>query len=769
MNYLVELIIRPKRSLYQQSDLGQTAFSFGGQDFKRIDFDKLIKNSNNEKISASLWCPLEMTTKEIGYSPCIIYCHGNVGNKIDVIDIFEFLYWEYNVCSLDFSGAGFSEGKYVTLGFKECLDIQALVNFLRKELKIQKIILWGRSMGAVSALRYAETDPNLKAIVLDSPFANFPDLIKYILNERFLIPEFLSRYLFNSARERILEKIPNFDVKDFIPENTAMNIQVPTILIHGKSDSLVPIDHSRRIYKNIPSKTYKKLLEVDGEHNSTRSNHDVIVIRDFIMQFSYDPIVLKEHKRRMLIKTAHSKYLVRNGINLQQLINKAKEAFKEKERNSVKDTSSVLDRSQISQTKSEFSRKSTNAITKDKEKVGMKKTNKQSMEINLKSDSQDFRVLNNFNIEKPTKKRNFIRKNINKQMSNMYKSESNISEIEFKDDKGGEFNILDNTLIVIDLELSRIDSDTTLDNFEDLNKSNLMTNESNVVKSHYIESKQKTTFQKEISKKKRNRSLTKINYKSFKKKDKTNTTKQANNNVNNNNENKNNFQNNILNIRNNSLKGEFFEENNLNYINSQNPNKQNSKSTEKIDLENKNYNNPLTDRECANDKQHNKLKTRKSENNIVAEKRDNNRNDDSIELDLVRRTTMDQDLLKTSHKKQNSNLSMNCGLMEEENNINSTLELDESMLSIHNNTINIGGFNYVSKGYTPNKNRLRSERNLVLDNILNCGARINSSQIKFMKIDKSSLRKNKPLNNDYIASNNEKEFSSDSIKINVKN
>jgi pimeloyl-ACP methyl ester carboxylesterase len=153
-----------------------------------------------------------MSSKDLAYSPCIIYCHGNAGNKIDIIEIFEFLLWEFNICSFDFSGAGFSEGDYVTLGYFEKDDIKAVVDFLRNELNIPKIILYGRSMGAVSSLRYAEMDPNLKAIVLDSPFCNFPRLCEEILSNKFFIPGMVSRFLISSARDKILDKIENFDI-----------------------------------------------------------------------------------------------------------------------------------------------------------------------------------------------------------------------------------------------------------------------------------------------------------------------------------------------------------------------------------------------------------------------------------------------------------------------------------------------------------------------------------------------------------------------------
>ena len=36
--------------------------------------------------------------------------------------------------------------------------------------------LWGRSMGAATALMYAASDPSIGALVLDSPFSSLPDL-----------------------------------------------------------------------------------------------------------------------------------------------------------------------------------------------------------------------------------------------------------------------------------------------------------------------------------------------------------------------------------------------------------------------------------------------------------------------------------------------------------------------------------------------------------------------------------------------------------------
>jgi predicted esterase len=59
---------------------------------------------------------------------------------------------------------------------------------------------------------------------------------------------------------------------------SAKNILVPTIMIHGKSDSLVPVTHSQEIIKFFHHKTIKKLLEVEGDHNDYRDSSDVNIV-----------------------------------------------------------------------------------------------------------------------------------------------------------------------------------------------------------------------------------------------------------------------------------------------------------------------------------------------------------------------------------------------------------------------------------------------------------------------------------------------------------
>jgi alpha/beta superfamily hydrolase len=74
--------------------------------------------------------------------------------------------------TFDFAGCGLSEGEYISLGFYERQDVECVFTFLRTLGTVSSIGIWGRSMGAVTALMYADSNHEIGCLVLDSPFSN---------------------------------------------------------------------------------------------------------------------------------------------------------------------------------------------------------------------------------------------------------------------------------------------------------------------------------------------------------------------------------------------------------------------------------------------------------------------------------------------------------------------------------------------------------------------------------------------------------------------
>ena len=60
------------------------------------------------------------------------------------------------MCTFDSVGSGLSDGDFVTLGLNEADDLFEVVNHLYISYGVNNIILWGRSMGACSALVFMD-------------------------------------------------------------------------------------------------------------------------------------------------------------------------------------------------------------------------------------------------------------------------------------------------------------------------------------------------------------------------------------------------------------------------------------------------------------------------------------------------------------------------------------------------------------------------------------------------------------------------------------
>jgi alpha-beta hydrolase superfamily lysophospholipase len=91
---------------------------------------------------------------------------------------------EFSLCIFDYTGYGYSEGKYSTLGLKEQDDLASVIAHIKKEYKVPSVMVWGRSMGAVTAILLATRPsgcPQIDGMVLDSPFSSTKEMVMQIL------------------------------------------------------------------------------------------------------------------------------------------------------------------------------------------------------------------------------------------------------------------------------------------------------------------------------------------------------------------------------------------------------------------------------------------------------------------------------------------------------------------------------------------------------------------------------------------------------------
>lgn len=197
---LVGAIIRPPRAEYTTAHLGPPTFEFCGRAFQRRDFE--VVNGRGQRLLCSHWEPVEYpplagededddkkeddgregegqeqqqqqqqqrinpTEQRRGSLPCIVYMHGNSSARMEALPQLSLcLSLGITMVALDFAGSGHSEGDFVSLGYYEKDDLKAVIEYLRASGRVSRIALWGRSMGAVTALMHGERDPSLAAMV----------------------------------------------------------------------------------------------------------------------------------------------------------------------------------------------------------------------------------------------------------------------------------------------------------------------------------------------------------------------------------------------------------------------------------------------------------------------------------------------------------------------------------------------------------------------------------------------------------------------------
>lgn len=156
-----KILISPHRTNYNILDLGPKVMSFPRHDSFRDDFK--FTNKRGKSIAVSLFFPLRKDESANSphqhrlNRPCVVYCHSQAGCRVEGFFLLEFCIENgLGLCLFDFSGCGKSQGDFVTLGWQEMDDIGQLVELLTGTYAATQIVLWGRSMGAVASIMYAE-------------------------------------------------------------------------------------------------------------------------------------------------------------------------------------------------------------------------------------------------------------------------------------------------------------------------------------------------------------------------------------------------------------------------------------------------------------------------------------------------------------------------------------------------------------------------------------------------------------------------------------
>ena len=285
---LWKAVIRPNRDEYKDEDLGPEKFKINHKYYKRTDFS--ITNKRGLKLVCSFWEPFD-EEREYTRLPCVIYLHGNSSSRCEAVAEIKYLLpLNITVFAFDFSGCGKSQGEYISLGWYEREDVECVIDYLRKTNKVSTIGLWGRSMGAVTAIMYGYRDPSVAGMVLDSPFASLKELIEELVKSRVKLPEFILNQAVKLVKSTINNKA-KFNLDEIEPKKYAVTCFIPALFCHAKNDNFVDPHHCRDL-----SDVYagdKNVVFVEGNHNSATPKY----FRDSAAIFFYNTLQCEKIKQ----------------------------------------------------------------------------------------------------------------------------------------------------------------------------------------------------------------------------------------------------------------------------------------------------------------------------------------------------------------------------------------------------------------------------------------------------------------------------------------
>lgn len=201
---LWKYIIRPTRYNYSEDLLGPTSFVYRGKVYQRKDYELISSMGYTMKCS---FVEPEISYRPKDEMPLVLYLHGNSSSRLEGMRMTEeLLKRDINLFLIDFPGCGLSGGEYISLGYHEKDDVGVIIDFIENLPGVGNIGIWGRSMGAATTMLYAHKDPRVKAICVDSPFADFKKLAKELTLRYANIPNFILETILSFIRSTIKKK-----------------------------------------------------------------------------------------------------------------------------------------------------------------------------------------------------------------------------------------------------------------------------------------------------------------------------------------------------------------------------------------------------------------------------------------------------------------------------------------------------------------------------------------------------------------------------------
>lgn len=222
---------------------------------------------------AAWWMP----SGKPGKAPVVIL-HGLGASKAHMIDYILFAQKQgHPTLAIDFRGHGGSDPSLTSIGFYESRDVTAAMQFVR-ERGTGDPVLWGTSMGAVSALLAAARDGEAAGLIADAPFDTYRQTVLHHARLFYGISEFP---LITLAMPMIERRV-GFRVDEVDCLRAAEQIQAPLLVLAGEKDMRMPPAMVKTIYERAAGPKEFWIIPGEGHENRNFGSQFQEKIADFL-------------------------------------------------------------------------------------------------------------------------------------------------------------------------------------------------------------------------------------------------------------------------------------------------------------------------------------------------------------------------------------------------------------------------------------------------------------------------------------------------------
>jgi len=237
-------------------------------DEKELSYEVAVYPSRSGETTVDSWyIPSTMAESRTVSKQTIILSHGYGANReetwVPMYDLAELMNeLDYNVIMFDYGYASKAYSAPATWGSEEKNQLLAVVDYAQQR-GAEKIIVWGFSMGAGTALQAALESDQIDALILDSLFLPSPDTLYTNLQQYVDLPKYPTTTI-------ISELLPLWTNHVF--SNTpaqsilAKHYDIPLYIIHGTDDNKADYHIAEQIAANQHNEYSSLWVIENGQH-----------------------------------------------------------------------------------------------------------------------------------------------------------------------------------------------------------------------------------------------------------------------------------------------------------------------------------------------------------------------------------------------------------------------------------------------------------------------------------------------------------------------